>query len=105
MQIEETDKYQYLGEIINNKGKPRGSHKEARTKNRSSVSHDAPHSKRQKLQRNKYGSNLEISGNMHYPIIKYGAEGRIKAQKENQKIQTIINNIIYHMTRSYRNSW
>ena len=94
MEIEETDKY--LGESISNKGNLEDHIKMLEGKVDAAYQtilhiHVA---KDKNFKGLKMAIIWKLVGTCIIPIITYGAESRTTTQKESQKIQTIMNNII-----------
>ena len=90
MEVKETDKYKYLGEIINNKGNLED-HIKMLEAAYQTILHIA---KDKNFKGLKMAIIWKLVETCIIPIITYGAESRTTTQKESQKIQTIMNNII-----------
>ena len=94
MEIEETDKYKYLGEIINNKGNLEDHIKMLEGKVEAAYQTILHIAKDKNFKGLKMAIIWKLVETCIIPIIKYGAESRTTTHKESQKIQTIMNNII-----------
>ena len=93
MEIEETDTYKYLGEIINNKGNLEDHIKMLGQVEASyqTILHIA---KDKNVKGLKMAIIWKLVETCIIPIITYGAESRTTTHTESQNIQTIMNNII-----------
>ena len=98
MGIEETDKYKYLGDIINNKGNLEDNIKMLEGKVEATCQTILHIAKDKNFKGLKMAIIWKLVEACIIPIITYGAESRPTTQKESQKIQTIMNNIINHQT-------
>ena len=94
MEIEETDKYKYLGEIINNKGNLEDHIKMLEGKVEAAYQTILHIAKDKNFKGLKMAIIWKLVETCIIPIITYGAESRTTTHKESQKIQTIMNNII-----------
>ena len=96
MEIEETDKYKYLvlGEIINNKGNLEDHKKMLEGKVEAAYQTILHIAKDKNFKGQKMAIIWKLVEACIIPIITDGSESRTTTQKESQKIQTIMNNII-----------
>ena len=94
MEIEETDKYKYLGEIINNKGNLEDHIKMLEGKVEAAYQTILHIAKDKNFKGLKMAIIWKLVETCIIPIITYGAESTTTTHKESQKIQTIMNNII-----------
>ena len=94
MEIEETDKYKYLGEIINNKGNLEDHIKMLEGKIEAAYQTILHIAKDKNFKGLKMAIIWKLVETCIIPIRTYGAESRTTTHKESQKIQTIMNNII-----------
>ena len=91
MEIEETDKYKYLGEIINNKGNLEDHIKMLEGKVEAAYQTILHISKNENVKGLKMAIIWKLVETCIIPMITYGAESRTTTHKESQKIQTIMN--------------
>ena len=94
MEIEETDKYKYLCEIINNKGNLEDHIQMLEGKVEAAYQTILHIAKDKNFKGLKMAIIWKLVETCIIPIITYGAESRTTTHKESQKIQTIMNNII-----------
>jgi hypothetical protein len=94
MDIEETDKYKYLGEMMNNKGNLEDHIQMLEGKVEAAYQTLLHIAKDKYLKAIKMEVIWKIMETCIIPIVMYGAEARTATKKEMEKISTIRNNII-----------
>ena len=94
MEIEETEQYKYLGEIINTKGNLLDHISMIERKVESAYQTILYIAKDENFKKIKMATIWKLIESCIVPIITYGAEARIASKEEEDKLQTILNKIL-----------
>ncbi len=98
-QLEETNKYKYLGEIINNKGSLKDHLEELRGKTHAAVQKILIETGDKEFKGIKMRAIWELIETSIIPIITYASEGWKMTQENIKQIQTIFNNALKEILR------
>ena len=94
MDIEEVEKYKYLGEIINTKANMKDHIETLESKVEGTYQTILYIAKNENFKDIKMATIWRLIETCIIPIITYGAETRLPTKKEEEKIQSILNNIL-----------